>query len=141
MRTPEMYTVQERLAGGKDFTVVSALRGPDTPDDHILKSYTAAVIRYWVEGADCWGVVGALPFVVIRTIWNEDCHYEGHIRNAANAIGLPVVKLSKGYLEALPSPPQSTRSAGLYRLWMREWIKACYGEAGEERPEAPETDV
>ncbi|KKN03930.1 hypothetical protein LCGC14_1102750 [marine sediment metagenome] len=138
MRTPEMYTVKEGLAGLHDLTVMSALRGPDGKDMQQLKYHTAAVIRFWVKGAGSWGAVSALPFVVATDggYWE---HYELHIRHAANTIGLQMLEVSEEVVRALPRPPRDLTFG--WHIWARSWIEACYEEAGEERPKAPETDV
>jgi len=143
MRTPRIYIVQKGLAGLQDLAVVSALRGPDNtmPSSH-LKCYTAAVIRYWVEGATLWGAVTALPFVVVvdaayyGTAHYGTAHYGTHIRYAAKAIGLPVLKISGDLLETLTYPPTILSDDAGWQLWTRSWIKACYLEAGKERPDA-----
>ena len=73
-----------------DFVILSALRGPD--DEDILKKMVgAAVIRYWVDGAEHWGATNKLPFVVRQ---DSPDHYFYHIESAAYAIGLPIISLS-----------------------------------------------
>jgi len=136
MATPRIYTVQRGLAGPKAFTVVSALRGPDGRHVRraLLKCHTAAVIRFWVEGAAWWGAVAALPFVVCAA--NDSSHYGVHIHHAARAIGLPVLGISEELVETLTYPPTTLSDDIGWRLWTRGWIEACYLEVGKERPNA-----